>query len=67
MGDFVLEPLVVNFSDWHAMAVVRDQLLKFGLRLRSQMLSGDQGIATCGPSIHKDTGAKMPWPLFRPR
>ena len=56
VGDFVLEPLSVTFSDWHAMAVVRERLLKFGLRLRSQMLSGDAGIATCGPCIHKDSG-----------
>lgn len=62
IGNFILEPLPCVFSDWHAMSVVRNQQrsLHFGLRLHSQSVflynSGDAGIATCGPSIHADTG-----------
>ncbi|CAL1155095.1 unnamed protein product [Cladocopium goreaui] len=62
IGNFILDPLPCVFSDWHAMSVVRNQQrsLHFGLRLHSQSVflynSGDAGIATCGPSIHADTG-----------
>ncbi|CAJ1413712.1 unnamed protein product [Effrenium voratum] len=61
VGRFILEPLMSGFSSWHAMSVVKQggQVLQFGQRLRSGMFlynSGDAGIATCGPSIDRDSG-----------
>eukprot|EP00439_Symbiodinium_sp_Y106_P015529 s1127_g2.t1 len=62
IGEYVLEPLVCEFVEWHAMSIVREKrtVLDFGLRLRTALPlynSGDGGVAICGPGIERCTGA----------
>lgn len=61
IGEYVLEPLVCEFVEWHAMSIVREKrtVLDFGLRLRTALPlynSGDGGVAICGPGIERCTG-----------